>query len=77
MFRIRACANCHSFDREPSGKDSLGGSRSEINTITGFTASMWIPASNSRAQASDMGAQRETFSGREMTDLNAFLNDGG
>ena len=76
MFRTKACATSHSFDWGPSGKDSLSGSRSDFNTITGFTAAMWNHASNSRIQASGMGVQSESFSGREMTDLIAFLNDG-
>ena len=73
MFRTRACATCHLFDREPSGKDSLSGSRNDFNTITGFTAAMWNHASNSRVQASDMGTQRETFSADEMGDLISYV----
>lgn len=73
MFRTEACATCHSFDPEPSGKDSLSGSRSDFNTITGFTAAMWNHASDSRIQASHLGAQRETFSADEMGDLISYV----
>ena len=73
MFRTEACATCHSFDREPSGKDSLSGSRSDFNTITGFTAAMWNHASNSRIQSYDRGTQREAFSADEMGDLISYV----
>jgi mono/diheme cytochrome c family protein len=69
MFRTKACVTCHSFDRVPSGKDSLSGSRSDFNTITGFTAAMWNHAPKSRIQASHMGVRSETFTADEMGDL--------
>ena len=69
MFRTKACVTCHSFDRVPSGKDSLSGSRSDFNTITGFTAAMWNHAPRSRIQASSTETPRENFSANEMGDL--------
>jgi cytochrome c2 len=61
MFRTKACVTCHSFDRVPSGKDSLSGSRSDFNTITGFTAAMWNHAPRSRGQASSTDTPTEKF----------------
>jgi cytochrome c2 len=82
MFRTEACATCHpitintSRARRPSieeatvvGEPSRKGSRSNFNTITGFTAAMWNHAPKSRIQASHMGVRSETFTADEMGDL--------
>ena len=73
MFQTKACATCHSFYRESSSKGSLGGSRNDFNTITGFTAAMWNHAPRSRNQASDTGIGSETFSTDEMGELISYM----
>ena len=73
MFRTEACATCHSFDRKSSDKGTLSGSRSDFNTITGFTAAMWNHAPKSRNEGSDIGIRRETFSADEMGDLISYV----
>lgn len=58
---------------KPSGKVPLRGSRSDFNTITGFTAAMWNHAPTWKIQTSRTGVRKATFSADEMGDVISYV----
>jgi len=58
---------------EPSGKAMRKGSRTEFNTITGFTAAMWNHVPKNLDQGSETGNRKETMTNDEMGDLISYV----
>jgi len=58
---------------EPSGKAMRKSSRTEFNTITGFTAAMWNHVPKNLNYGSETGARKETVTNDEMGDLISYV----